>query len=79
MKLILNLIIVFCVEKKKKSDDCGTRRYSRPTIYGGDYAEPGQWPWFARLFRETMQAPFLKFFCGASLISEQHLLTGLSN
>lgn len=72
-KLILLLFLVhFAV-----CDDCGTRQFTQPSVFGGKDAQIGQWPWFVRLFERVRLPPFANFFCGATLLSDSHILTGL--
>ena len=65
----LNFLIAECFE-------CGKRKASNPTglIVGGNSSYPGRWPWFASLFLKKDD----RFYCGSSLISDRHLLTGES-
>lgn len=41
-------------------------------ILGGDETSRGDWPFMASLFEVETQ----KFFCGGTLISQKHVLTG---
>jgi hypothetical protein len=41
------------------------------SIGGAVYSYAGQWPWHAALFHED-----IGYICGATLISNMHLLTG---
>lgn len=41
-------------------------------ISGGEEADRGQWPFIAALF----QAKTLKYFCGGTLVTNKHILTG---
>ena len=54
--------------------ECGVRKVfqSTPLVYGGAPAYAGKWPWFVSLFLKEAD----QFYCGSSLISEKHLLTG---
>lgn len=51
---------------------CGSVSYSSGLVIGGNETEPGQWPFLVSLhhLRERY------FFCGGSLITSQHVLTG---
>jgi hypothetical protein len=39
---------------------------------GSEYASRGQWPWLVPLLKNDSD----KFFCGSTIVSEMHLLTG---
>lgn len=46
-----------------------------PAIYGGDTAEPGDWPWMVALIWSTSSSAYSGQFCGGTLIHEQWVLT----
>lgn len=52
---------------------CGTVSFATGLIIHGTAAKKGQWPFLVGLFYLTTK----KFFCGSSLISSRHLLTGM--
>ena len=52
------------------SEECGTRIF---TVSDVNKTVVGEWPWFVSLFEVTIDQP--KYLCGASLISDRHLLT----
>ena len=62
------LLIIFA--HLSVSDECGTRIF---TVSDVNKTAIGEWPWFVSLFEATTDQP--KYFCGASLISDRHLLT----
>lgn len=52
--------------------ECGTAYFDRPLIAYGKPTRRGEWPFLAALFK--FNGP--EFFCGGSLISDRHVLTG---
>ena len=74
MQIFRTFLLLITFSSLSVTDDCGTRSYSTGTIFGGNYAVIRQWPWFARLFRIGQVKD--QFFCGGSLISDKHVLTG---
>lgn len=70
--LVLYFIFVF-VTIKTSADECGTVKYIQPRIVGGTQTTRGEWPFIAALY----YVDEAKFFCGATLISTKHVLTGL--
>lgn len=74
-KALVLLFMVFgvvCGYRHSASESCGQRRVLSGTIFGGSSTRRGQWPWlvaFVYRFEE-------KFFCGGSLISPKHVLSG---
>lgn len=52
---------------------CGTVSFATGLIVHGTEAKKGQWPFLVGLFSLSNK----KFFCGSSLISAKHLLTGM--
>lgn len=54
------------------SQNCGRVKVGTPLTVGGEYAIKGQFPWLAPLFVKDGD----KFFCGSTIISKQHLLSG---
>lgn len=65
------ILFIFCI-KLLNAQECGVVKVAVPFIAGGDYAERGQWPWLAPLFLKEKD----KFFCGSTIISKRHLLSG---
>lgn len=55
-----------------KSIECGSTQFLRPLIAYGKLTERGEWPFLTALFNVNGS----EFFCGGSLISEKHVLTG---
>lgn len=53
--------------------ECGSVDVMDPRISGGSETQRGEWPFIAALY----YVEELKFFCGGTLITKQHVLTGL--
>lgn len=53
---------------------CGIKNYTRSLIVKGSITQRGEWPFLTAL-HEVEREKF-SFFCGGSLITEQHVLTG---
>lgn len=51
---------------------CGNVSYSTGFVIGGVEVDRGQWPFLVALYHIEQQ----QFFCGGSLITTQHVLTG---
>lgn len=54
------------------SQECGTVKFSSGLIYGGNYTKKDQYPWLCSLHDTESD----EFFCGATLVSARHILTG---
>jgi hypothetical protein len=52
--------------------DCGRVKVLVAYSIGSEYASRGQWPWFVPLLNNEGD----KFFCGSTIVSQNHLLTG---
>jgi secreted trypsin-like serine protease len=57
------------------SQECGVVKYTSELIYGGQYAKKGAWPWLVALHDSKTD----EFFCGSTLVSPKHVLTGKSS
>lgn len=55
-----------------KSQECGKQKHGSSLIAGGEFSWRGQWPWLAPLFYSLDD----RFFCGSTIISKKHLLSG---
>lgn len=53
--------------------ECGIVKFIDPQIIGGTRTSRGEWPFIAALYY-TDDA---KFFCGSTIISANHVLTGV--
>jgi hypothetical protein len=67
---ILVFFITFLVTSN--GQDCGRVKVSGSLTIGSEHAVRGQWPWLVPLLRNESD----KFFCGSTIVSEKHLLTG---
>lgn len=63
------LVIFLCFEA---FETCGRFSYGGGTIVGGEFIKKGEWPWLVALFESKSRS----YFCGGTLISEKHVLTG---
>jgi secreted trypsin-like serine protease len=52
--------------------ECGEVQVGVGYIAGGNFSTKGQWPWLASLHYNKNG----RYFCGSSIISKRHLLTG---
>lgn len=52
--------------------ECGTTNFTRALISKGAKTDRGEWPFLTALH----YVEEFKFFCGGSLISDRHVLTG---
>lgn len=69
---VAKLFYFLLVIKYVTAEECGNVKYSSGLIFGGTYAKQGQWPWLCTLHDTTSD----EFFCGSTLISSRHVLTG---
>ncbi len=53
---------------------CGRVNISRPVIRDGNPSLRGEWPFIAALYKVNGS----KFFCGGTIITNKHVLTGKS-
>jgi secreted trypsin-like serine protease len=68
------LITVYCVLGLSNDSDeqCKKRRGFTGHIFGGERAKKGDWRWVVAFWHWKSQ----KYFCGGSLISSKHILSG---
>lgn len=57
--------------KKLIDFDCGNIFLPDVLVYGGNKTKHGQWPFLAGVLKKSSR----KFFCGGSIITNQHVLT----
>lgn len=67
----LSFFILISLSKSVRND-CGLADQTSGLIIGGANTSQGKWPWLVALVRKSDE----KFFCGATLISSKHILTG---
>lgn len=71
--LVKFFVFAIFVKSSNTFNDCGI-----PTgvitgfVYGGDEVVEGQWPWVVPLFNKNSG----HYFCGSSIITNRHLLSG---
>ena len=74
-KFVCFSVIIACYflfSKGAKAQECGNVKYTSGLIYGGEYIQRGQYPWLCAI-HDTVSD---EFFCGSTLISKKHVLTG---
>jgi len=71
--IILTLFLLFCCcESRISQSHCGQRAITGGLINNGEPAKRGMWPWLGVwCFGDTTA----KCFCGASLVTKQHVVT----
>lgn len=69
--LIVSLLVCSC---NSEDNVCGRSDQSAGLIIGGSPVSRGKWPWIVALFKTTANES--KFFCGGTLISNKHVVTG---
>ena len=72
LSYLLSLLIYFSCFKVQEAANCGHKFSGVGYIVGGSKALPNAWPWLTVL----LYKPKNKFFCGGSLISEKHVISG---
>lgn len=72
ISILLGLILPFGI-LKVCGTQCGSVDVLDPRISGGSETQRGEWPFIAALYYVEV----LKFFCGETLITKQHVLTGM--
>lgn len=69
-------VIVLLVSQLKITEitafECGTADVLAPRIKGGNATDRGEWPYLTALY----YVEEMEFFCGGTLISMKHVLTG---
>jgi secreted trypsin-like serine protease len=60
------------IELSRTSENCGNRRGVALLSIGGKQSEKNQWPWLVAFVHTQANT----FFCGGSLLSERHILSG---
>lgn len=63
-----------CNKKPEVNLNCGTVAFSGGFMVNGTETKRGEWPFLVALHHLESE----RFFCGGSLISSQHVLTGIS-
>jgi len=66
------LIFVAHLRMKVQSHGCGNVTFNAAMAIGGEIASPAQFPYLIALIYK----PVKQFFCGGTLITNQHALSG---
>jgi hypothetical protein len=66
------VLIFFSFPESQSSQSCGSRSETAGLVVGGKEVKRGDWPWLVA-FVHTQEN---LFFCGGSLISDRHVLSG---
>lgn len=69
MQIVLLMVIAIC---DFCHSNCGQREGFAGNI-GGEAVKKGEWPWLAAF----VMMPAEDFFCGGSLISKRHIMSGM--
>jgi secreted trypsin-like serine protease len=70
--VILLAICCFFVEGQSVREKCGRKFSAIGTVFGGERTQSNEWPWLAALFYWPKDV----FFCGGSLVSSKHVISG---
>jgi secreted trypsin-like serine protease len=71
--LFITLFVTFACVSANPITKCGKRtNVGQGNVVGGYHTRANSWPWLVALIhRHTRQ-----FFCGGSLVSERHVISG---
>lgn len=72
---VFSLFLISCeifVASSSQVQPCGQRKGGGGNIIDGIKAKKNEWPWLVAF----VKVPEGKFFCGGSLISDKHILSG---
>jgi secreted trypsin-like serine protease len=71
---VITVIVLFFITflATANGQDCGCIKVAVSFSIGSEYAVRGQWPWLVPLLKNDSD----KFFCGSTIVSDRHLLTG---
>jgi secreted trypsin-like serine protease len=72
---VFSIIVLFFISFLASANGQNCGRVKVPLVsslsIGSEYANRGQWPWLVPLMTTAE-----KYFCGSTILSELHLLTG---
>lgn len=68
----LIVLLIYMKVNEISAYECGTTEFIDPKIVRGTATVRGAWPFLAALYYIEES----KFFCGSTLISSKHVLTG---
>lgn len=71
------IVITFCVFQNNRVNgmECGRVNLTRPVVESGNVILRNEWPFIAALYEKRPT----EFFCGGTVISSRHVLTGNNN
>lgn len=69
----LSSLLISCkIFNHAKVLSCGRRQGFGASVIGGEKAKKNEWPWLVGF----VKVPEEKFFCGGSLVTEKHIVSG---
>lgn len=71
LRTLLTFLVAFHLTVAQ-DEGCGTRIGDSGMMFGGVQTQKNEWPWLVAFFFQ----PDNIFFCGGSLISIKHVLSG---
>jgi serine protease 56 len=74
ISVILLTILDICVNTNSAQVKCGRKSVASGNVHGGEPAKLNEWPWLVALRHQNAEVN--KFFCGGTLISKRHVLSG---
>ena len=76
--LLVLIFISLCasgtVQRRKTAGKCGKPNRAAGAIFGGANVKRGDYPWNVALMKKHKTLP--EFFCGGTLVSSSHVVTG---
>jgi secreted trypsin-like serine protease len=71
--ILITVFVIFACVSANPIDDCGIRiNVAQGNVVGGERTMQNSWPWLVALKHRHTK----KFFCGGSLVSERHVISG---
>lgn len=72
--IVFLLVLCVMVQGQELRDPyCGQREGAGLRSYGGEDTTEGEWPWIVALTNRLIDE---EYFCGGSLVSQKHVLSG---
>jgi secreted trypsin-like serine protease len=67
-------VAICCIyaDGQGESENCGRKDSVSERIFGGEEVQSNEWPWLVAFVNWTEN----KFFCGGSLVSSKHVISG---
>jgi secreted trypsin-like serine protease len=74
---VITVIVLFLTAflATANGHECGRVKVATSLSIGSEYAIRGQWPWLVPLLKNDSD----KYFCGSTIVSERHLISGECN